>query len=752
VEERKLVWVGNRESEIESCHEIFAYSISVYGSGVNNNISLINPNSERKFMPEERKSFIIEKMRELLNHNRHCRFLFYSNQTAHAILKMAPELGEFFLCMNNADVLRYLNSKAYTKMWFSHSLPVINFALLTKQEISYSCLKDTFHQDDSFVVQDDGSSGGIGTYLLTENNEETIAGKLSCSQLFVVSPYIKDSYAINFHVVISESQILIYPPSLQITEITEDQFIYKGADFIAASTDVPNEVKEQLRWYCLIIGKMLQRIHYRGICGLDFLVSNQAIYLMEVNPRFQASSLLLDLSLREQFGIGLIETHMMAFSNSITEKHCLAADGVTVPLSALSFYLYGDPCFYSYLYKQLQGYSDTFLMCSDQQNIYSALHGNYLYRVLFSTSLTTIHYDGQLLLHQNLQNPISVPYEGFLNFKAALLTQGLIISPKISENYRLKNATFDAADITINGNVINCPVKGRFVPLSPWSIDIYQGALTLSYLQSHIAEIDIDLQEQLSIQLTKNGRPIHKIGFRTTDRVRIRHAPLCRYKQINQGCAFCHVTVKTANPFPLEDIYEVIDHYIEEVPFRHFLIGGPTGEEQVEEQNILSIVQYIRSKSNKPICVMTVPPKDIAVLSVYKESGVTELAFNVEIFDRALAKQTMPGKGQIPLEQYEKAFIEGVRIFGKNGAIRSMLLIGLDKNASLLEGVRYLCNLGVSPMLSPFRPITNTALSMRIPPDVNMIVKTVNKAKEICDEHGVCLGPSCRHCQNNTLV
>jgi hypothetical protein len=753
MEKKLLVWVGNRESEIESCPELFAHSITVYGSDTDKNTSYFDPHTG-KHLPLTRDSFILQSICKFLKKHGECRFLFYSNHLANILLGMMPDLEKYIICVQKSSILEYLNSKTYTKLWFSHQIPVINFALFTKKEISYVNLCNIFGQNDSFVIQDDRSSGGIGSYLFNQSNAEVIINRLSESQLFIVSPYIKNSYSVNLHLMVCKQEVIIYPPSLQITELTDDRLIYKGADFIAAYTDIQKHIKSRLQEYCMTIGKMLRRINYRGICGLDFLICDNGAFLLEVNPRFQASSMLLDLSLRKEFGFGLMETHISAFGDTITEKQRRAAIDVTVPYSGISYYYYGDIGFYQYLLERLQNYSGTFLLCKDKQYMDPAIpFGSYLYRVLFKSPVSSVDFNGNLVLHQNLQNPLTIDTNIHSQMKIPLLTQGVICSSEIFSRNNIKNATFDAIDISIGDTVINCPLKGNFIPLSPWQIDYWGDALSLFYLHNRITNIRIDLQEILSVQSTKSGIPIRSICFRTTDRLRIKHTPLCRYKKTGDGCMFCHITTSNATRhYSLQDIYEVIDHYIDEIPFRHFMIGGPTGDEGNEEDIILRIIKYIRRKSQKPICVMSVPPNDVSVLSKYVEHGVTELAFNLEIYDRALAETTMPGKGKIPLAQYEKSFLEGVRLLGKKGAVRSMLLIGLDKTASILDGVRYLCSLGVSPMLSPFRPMSDTALFCRIPTDIFTINELLASAKEICDQYRMSLGPICKYCQNNTLV
>lgn len=83
---------------------------------------------------------------------------------------------------------------------------------------------------------------------------------------------------------------------------------------------------------------------------------------------------------------------------------------------------------------------------------------------------------------------------------------------------------------------------------------------------------------------------------------------------------------------------------MEYVDFRHFLIGGGTYSKDGGWNIILNITKYIRSKCNKDIYLMSIPPKELSILDKLKDAGITEVAFNLEMFDRNLAQNIMPGK------------------------------------------------------------------------------------------------------------
>lgn len=148
---------------------------------------------------------------------------------------------------------------------------------------------------------------------------------------------------------------------------------------------------------------------------------------------------------------------------------------------------------------------------------------------------------------------------------------------------------------------------------------------------------------------------------------------------------------------------------------------------------------------------MSTPPKDKKQLKNYIELGVNEFAFNLELFDRSLAAMIMPAKGQIPLKHYiDMLTYAAVNL--PHGAVRSMLLLGLEPPHKTIEGIEFLCKNGIQPMLSIFRPVDNCLLSYMVPPSNQDIYFTYVEAFSICKNYGMQLGPTCNTCKNNTLA
>jgi len=148
---------------------------------------------------------------------------------------------------------------------------------------------------------------------------------------------------------------------------------------------------------------------------------------------------------------------------------------------------------------------------------------------------------------------------------------------------------------------------------------------------------------------------------------------------------------------------------------------------------------------------MCIPPQEKSVLDQFYDAGITELALNLEIWDRSIARKWMPGKGAIPRERYMEMLEYATGLWGKQGAVRTSFIVGLESRESLMEGIREVCAIGVAPILSVFRPIPGTKGEHIVPPSNDELLSIYMQAQSICKEHGLELGPSCVPCQNNTL-
>ena len=753
-------WIGKYESDsIDSNY--FDGSITYYGSNMKNNISFCPKGIRISSMrTDEFIAFLINKIDQIMNNtNNQALFLFYSPKWAYAILEERPQYEPSFIGLNKYSIFYLLDNKINTRLWFSNICDTPPFKLAPSNECSYKFLKNAFPEYEKFIIQEHISSGGKGTFVLTKENSENITKQLNPSSIYMVSPKILNTYPVNVHICITCKDVIVFPPSIQIMQNYKNNLLYCGADYICAKS-IPSNMLVQIDKISQKIGSLIKNIGYRGILGIDFIIEKDHLYFIEVNPRFQGSSFLLNKAFLELTGKSLFELHSSSFNSS---PICFDIKELNIDYSFVFYKNWDNENYNTFLYERFTKNKE-YHVINDGYSISDFIDNKaYEYRVVINKAISYINPNSSLNIvesiinNKNFKMPIST-VDDLLKLKVSLITQGVRICNNaleyINKTKKIKDSTFNAIDIKIfDSLIVNAPINIPFVELTPFYIKYDPlTKLTLYFNDTFISIVSIDTEDQLPEKTQSGNIPYNAIAFRTNDRVRIRHSSVCNYKIQNLSCEFCESKHKTIYDVPLEDIYEVIDTYEKQIAFRHFLIGGASGPENSEHGRIKKIASYISSKTSKPIYLMSLPPKNKNIIKDYYKSGITEIAFNLEVYDREVAKKIMPGKGKIPLSQYIEAFEESVKYLGATGNVRTMFILGLESESSLLKGIEHMSSIGVAPMLSALRPMPNTNLRNVVAPNVKWICDIYYKAKEICDKYKLNIGPLCSDCQNNTIA
>ena len=288
----ELYWVGIKESEIRSCINLFKGSVTFIGSGKNGNISysarfgkILNYNRDSDVL----ENFIREVLYSLIRQNLNVKFMFYNPRFA---FYFGEEIVKRTIVTNKIYPYNLLRDKMKTRLWLSNTIPTLESIALSYSQCSIEYFKKIFPGNTSFIVQGCTGSGGNDTYVVDDKSWETVKKCLNKYEIFLLSPYIKASFSINVHVIIGNN-IVITPASVQIVERVENRLIFHGSDFIAYDS-LSYKVKEKVRLYADKAAKLIKNIDYKGILGIDFLVSDTEVYFLEINPRFQSSTPLLN--------------------------------------------------------------------------------------------------------------------------------------------------------------------------------------------------------------------------------------------------------------------------------------------------------------------------------------------------------------------------------------------------------------------------------------------------------------------------
>jgi len=770
------IWVGLRESDVQNTSGFFERSITLFGSGENGNHTISKKERNRRFRAKSSQfdQFVVDKMLEIIHDNPYSEFMFYNSKMAYRIISSCPRLRDNIVCLNSQAVLDFLSDKLYCRLWVSNIMTVIQSVVLTSTDCDFQNLSKIFLTGSKkYVIQESNSSGGTGTFLLNMGNNEQVKSMLKTGCPYLVSGYIENSIPINIHIVIIDEQVFCLQGSIQILELSNNNLLYHGADFFGYHKFISKSTNEKIKTYAIEIGSLVKTLGYRGIFGIDFLICDEKIIFVEINPRFQGSTHILNRALESIAAPSLQEIHYYSFFNN--KNHISTYDTYFQVTADLSFYRYeydnlltsNDMLAYTFdaalssddvICVQADGYESNI----DCENL------TYAFQIIFNKNIASPNADGTISMHPNIptsKHNINLyvfktdSKMDIIKLKIALLNQGVKLTNEaiafINHSGGINESVFSSIDIVLFNNIrVNCPIHMKFSDFSPFIITYNGITLSLSWLNLFICDISIESKNFLPTVQTKNLISYDKIAFLSGDRLRIKHEQKCYYKENDKGCMFCgsynKLTSKNNN-YTEDDIKEVIDYCITNMQFRHVMIGGGSPDPNYKKNNIIDTIKYIRSKSKKPIYLMTTPPINTEVIHEYYKAGLNEIAFNIEIFDRNLAASLMPNKGNIPLKQYYDAFKYSVELFGNSGNVRSMLVVGLEKTKTLLDGIEQLCKLGVQPILSIFRPLNSCKLNHIMPPSNDDLFHIYESATMICQRHGQILGPTCISCQNNTL-
>ncbi len=752
-----IYWIGTRESDIHDIKTLYKKSITIFGSNQNNNISFSAINKRRvnhNLQNKEIEDFFHDKLKEITNYDKHAKFMFYNPSYAY---KFEQEIINKTICLNELSILGFLSNKVQSRLVISNYVPTLRSKVFLGNQCTIQNIKSFFPDSKTFVIQSNFSSGGIGTHILDEESEKIIKNRINYNEPYLVSPYIKNSIPVNTHIIVFKNQVLLLPSSIQILCCDDNRLLYKGADFISYS-ELSSKLISQIEKCALNISEILRKSGYLGVCGVDFLIEGENVYFVEINNRFQASTALLNCGLADNNLPSVNELNLEAFFNNDFDKRIEVKHAVNYS------------CYtYSYEKNELSHYNYILGLVPNEPTIvradldgYDQSHtldnGSYLFRIIFRTNISSIYKDGFVNIHDNIVGiNQKVSQCDLFEIKTRLKNQGIYLTNKARKYLRKKGnareAVFNAIDFTINDDIyINSPIDIKFSKLSPYNIDYDNNSgLFLKCYEDFLFPVKIDLADKYANYHTNSGIPFSKISKLATDRLRIHHQSNCNFKIQGAACKFCDLTMDN-EPYTLNDICEVIDFYLNKNNFRHFLIGGGSAKLDSGWENIIEIASYIRKRSNKQIYLMTLPTDNENILRDIFKAGVNEIAFNIEIFDREIARKIMPQKGSIPIEKYYAAFEISVKLWGNKGNVRSLVILGLESSKSLLSGVEKLCSIGVCPILSIFRPLPNTPLEEYIPPSYTYIGQLFWEIYHICNQYGLLPGPSCKKCQNNTVV
>lgn len=757
-----LYWIGIRSSELQAVPGLFAGSITMFGPEQDGNRSFEHQQQTRHDYNQdsaEWMDFVKCSAERILQQVPNGRFMIYSPEEVGCY---GDAVSQHTVCQNPQSLLTLLEDKFQTRQWLSDYVPILPYKIQRGETLSYASMLRDFPGFKRFVVQASFSCGGSGTWLVTEENHTQILSRLDPETPYAVTAYQENSVSPNIHLIIYDQTILMLPPSIQLVESGEDGFCYRGADF-PLYRSLPKQWDVRLKQNAQEIGNVLRRAGYRGVCGIDFLIADDTVYLMEINPRFQSSTFLLNRALRETgYECSLQSLQLDSFEAPLPDARFRNLSSLEVPYSCYHYeYQSGRDADLHCIWNLLKRMPDVDCIDDGLDWTMRLEPHTYLYKGVFRGSIAALAPPLRCRLHANIGlAPAFISAETLRKdlerLKIMLLSRGVRLSSEAAQRLNdtggFNHEEFWALDLVLKGHIYICvPYDTNRSELSPFCVEAAEkSGYFLSYYGKYVLDVLVRAEDAIGDGQTDRGILYSDITYLGNDRLRVFHRPGCYFKDLGKGCDFCDIP-KDDRIFTLKDIFQALDAYRNHPAVRHYLIGGGSNAPEDDFSVIESISMHIRDTTGKPIYLMSLPPRNIEILARLKQAGITEVAFNLEVFDRNLAQRYMPGKGAIPLAVYEDAFRASVELWGRTGNVRTIFIVGLEPAESLLEGIAHVAEMGVSPILSLLRPIEDTPLHRFLAPRDEEIWEIYQAAKAICARQGVLLGPACPCCEDNTL-
>ena len=255
------------------------------------------------------KKFLVDTMKNITKEYKNTTFLAF-NKKIKELLKGENKfniLGERDYCL-----IDKLNDKKYTRELIGKKVPVMNMKWID-QKIDFDTAKKLINSK-KMVIQGKVGSGGNNTFLI-DNEEKFDKYASMCNDEYYLSKYI-EHLPINVTIIIGKDNDVILPTSVQLIKLEDDKFKYVGADFIY-SQKFNNKINEQIKKYSNIIIDEVKKQNYKGILGIDYIVDDKDnVYFMEINPRFQSSSFIINGYLSKYCSTSIAELHYLAITDS----------------------------------------------------------------------------------------------------------------------------------------------------------------------------------------------------------------------------------------------------------------------------------------------------------------------------------------------------------------------------------------------------------------------------------------------------
>lgn len=298
--------------------------------------------------------------------------------------------------------------------------------------------------------------------------------------------------------------------------------------------------------------------------------------------------------------------------------------------------------------------------------------------------------------------------------------------------------------ILIEGTPVFVPIGSPFVSRSPFTVKRANGKYLLYRDEEALFPIGFVPKAKFYDYATGDGIEYHRIALlHGKDCLATTVFQKCIYWNSEKRCKFCgielslkdHRTIERKAPEQLSEVAQAAKN-LDGV--KHVVLTTGTVSESTNGVKYLGdCARSIKDATRLPIHVQIEPPSDANSLSELKEAGVDTIGIHIECFDFNVLSEIAPAKASLGLKRYSKAWEKSVEIFGEN-QVSSFLIIGLgESRKSIINGAKYLSELGAYPFIVPLRPIPGSLLQDALPPSPELMIELYEEVSQILKKYNI---------------
>lgn len=326
------------------------------------------------------------------------------------------------------------------------------------------------------------------------------------------------------------------------------------------------------------------------------------------------------------------------------------------------------------------------------------------------------------------------------------------INPYASINKSVHSAFFLLDDELL----VNTPINELYTNLSPYSIEWDMNNFLLCKNNRKLCKITILMPPKWYDKKTSNNTKMYDVlSVHSKNVLALTHYISCYYSKTGRQCLYC--SVKDSRIPQLLDIeirkQDIVETLLEALKEnKEYSLALSEGVKNENDRGAIYLSRILQNILENNISIKTsvelAPPTNNAYIDLLHSSGANSIIMNMEFYDDEVRKIYCPGKGEIDAKHYFNALNHSVKIFGE-GNVASVLIVGIESISNTITCARLLLDLGVIPIIIPFKPYDNCSLfngKITNPEYLDIILANVgqyfksNELKNVCSSACISCG------------